>query len=54
MGDVVAADVEDFAVLREASNDDMGVGMAGVVMVDGNPVEPRVEVTLQSTARKTR
>jgi hypothetical protein len=39
MGDVVAGDVEDAAVIEDAADDDVGVGMAGVVMVDRDPVE---------------
>ena len=46
MGDVVAGDVENLAVVGDAPDHDVGVGMAGVVMVDGDPVEPRVEVLL--------
>ena len=46
MGDIVAGDVENLAVVGDAPDHDMGVGMAGVVMVDRDPVEPRVEVLL--------
>ena len=34
MGDVVPGDVEDAAVIEDAANDDVGVRMSGVVMVD--------------------
>ena len=40
MGDVVAGDVEDAAVIEHAADDDVGVGMTGVVMVDRDPVQP--------------
>ena len=39
MGDIVAGNIEDAAVIKHAADDDMGVGMAGVVMVDRDPVE---------------
>ena len=44
MGDVVAGDVEDLAVVGDAPDDDVGVGMAGVVVIDRDPVEPGVQV----------
>jgi hypothetical protein len=44
VGDIVAGDVEGLAVLRDAAEEDMGVRMAGVVMIDGDPVELRPEV----------
>ena len=44
VGDVVAGDVEGLAVLGDAAHDDVGVGMAGVVMVDRDPVEFRPKV----------
>jgi hypothetical protein len=40
MGDVVAGNVEDAAVIKDAADDDVGVGMASVVMVNRDPVEP--------------
>ncbi|WP_246721879.1 hypothetical protein [Methylosinus sp. H3A] len=46
VSDIVAGDMEDAAVVEHTPDDDVGVGMAGVVMVDGNPVEARVEVLL--------
>jgi hypothetical protein len=46
VGDVVAGDVQNFAVAGDAAHDDVGVGMAGVVVVDGDPVEAGVEVLL--------
>jgi hypothetical protein len=39
MGDIVAGDIEDAAIVEHASDDDVGVGMAGVVMIDRNSVE---------------
>ena len=44
MGDVVAGNVEDTAVIEHAADDDVGVGMAGVVMVDRDPVEAGGEI----------
>lgn len=46
MSDVVAGDIEGLAVLSDAPHDDMGVGVASVVMVDPDPVEPGPEVGL--------
>nr|WP_246722080.1 hypothetical protein [Methylosinus sp. H3A] len=46
MRDIVAGDIEDAAVVEHAPDDDVGVRMAGVVMVDGDPVETCVEVLL--------
>src|SRR5438132_1046436 len=40
MGDVVPGDIEDAAVIKHAADDDVGVEMAGVVMVDRDPIEP--------------
>ena len=50
MGDVVASDVENFAVAGDAPDDDVGVGMAGVVVIDGDPVEPCVRGPSPSAA----
>src|SRR5262249_15830724 len=44
VGDVVPADVEDTPVIEDTPDDDMGVGMAGVVMIDGDPVEVRPKI----------
>ena len=44
MGDVVAGDVEGLAVVGDAPNDDVGVRVAGVVVIDRDPVELRPEV----------
>lgn len=46
MGDVVAGDVQDLAVIGDAAHQDVGVRMTGVVVVDGDPVEARVKVCL--------
>jgi hypothetical protein len=46
MGDRVASDAEDLAVVGDAPNDDVGVGMARVVVIDRDPVELGVEVLL--------
>ena len=44
VGDVVAGDVEGLAVVGDAPNDDVGMRVAGVVMIDRDPVELRPEV----------
>ena len=44
VGDVVAGDVEGLAVVGDAPDDDVGVGMAGVVVIDRDPVELGPEV----------
>ena len=44
VGDIVAGDVEGLAVIGDAAHEDMGVGMAGVVVIDRDPVELRAEV----------
>ena len=44
MGDVVAGDVEDTAIVENTPNDHMGMGVAGVVVIDRNPIELRAEV----------
>ena len=46
VGDVVAGDVEDLSVLGHAAHQDVGVRVAGVVVIDRDPVEPRAEVGL--------
>src|SRR6516225_319051 len=46
IGDIISGDIEDTAFLQNATNDDVGMGMAGVVMIDRNPVEARIEVLL--------
>jgi hypothetical protein len=44
VGNIVARDVENLAVVGEAPDEDVGVGMAGVVVIDSDPVEPGAEV----------
>ena len=44
VGDVVAGDVEGLAVVGDAAHEDMGVRVAGVVVIDRDPVELRPEV----------
>ena len=44
VGDIVAGDVEGLAVVGDTPNDDVGVRMAGVVVIDRDPVELRPEV----------
>ena len=46
MGDIVAGDVEGLAVLGDAAKEDVGVGMAGVVVIDRDPVELGPEIGL--------
>lgn len=46
MGDVVARYGEGTSLISDASYQHMGVGMAAVVMIDGNPVEPGAEIAL--------
>ena len=44
VGDVVAGDVEGLVVLSDAAHEDVGVRVAGVVVIDRYPVEFRPEV----------
>jgi hypothetical protein len=44
MGDVVSGNVENAAVIEDAANHNVGVGMAGIVMVDRDPVETGSEI----------
>ena len=44
VGDIVAGDIEGLAVLGDAAQEDMGVRVAGVVVVDRDPVELRPEI----------
>jgi hypothetical protein len=44
VSDIVAGDVEGFAVLRDATHEDMGVRVSGVVVIDRDPVELGSEV----------
>ncbi len=44
MGDIIAGNVEGLAVVGDAPNDDVGVGVTGVVMIDSDPVQPGPEV----------
>ena len=46
VGDVVAGDVEDLALIGDAADHDMGVRLAGVEVVDRHPIERGVEVLL--------
>ena len=43
-GDIVAGDVEGLAVVGDTAQEDMGVRVAGVVVIDRDPVELRSEV----------
>ena len=44
VGDIVAGDVEGLAVVGDAAHEDMGVRVAGVVVIDRDPVELGPEV----------
>ena len=46
MGDIVARDVENLAIIGDAPDDDVGMGMAGVVVIHGYPIEAGVQVLL--------
>jgi hypothetical protein len=46
MRDIVAGDVEHPPLISNAAHQDMGVRVAGVVVVDGDPVETRSEIAL--------
>ncbi len=46
VGDVVAGDVEDLALIGDAADNDMGVRLPGVEVVDRHPIERGVEVLL--------
>lgn len=46
VGDVVAGDVEDLALIGDAADYDAAVEMAGVVVIDSNPIERGIEVLL--------
>jgi hypothetical protein len=46
MGDVVARDVENLHIIGDASDNDVGMGMAGVVVIHGYPIEAGVQVLL--------
>jgi hypothetical protein len=54
VGDIVARDVENLAVVGHAAHDDVRVRMAGVVMVDRDPVEAGAEVLLHLPHEVTR
>jgi hypothetical protein len=44
VGDIVARDIENLPVIGHATDHDMGVGMAGVVVIDRDPIELGIEV----------
>ena len=46
MADIVAGHDQVLALIVPAANDDVGVGMPGVEMIDRHPVELGVEVAL--------
>jgi len=45
--DVVACDVQYLADVGDAPDQDMDMGMAGVVMIDGYPIQLRLEISFQ-------
>ena len=46
VSDIVAGDVEALAVVGHAANEDVGVRVPGVVVIDGDPIESGPEVRL--------
>src|SRR3954454_22471801 len=44
VGDIVPGDAQDSALLQDTADDDVGMRMAGVVMVDRYPVEARLQI----------
>jgi len=46
VGDVVSSDIEDTASVQDTADDDVGMRMAGVLMIDRDPIETRLEVRL--------
>ena len=44
MAHIVPSDNEILALIVYTTNDNMGVGMASVKMIDGDPVEPCSEI----------
>src|SRR6516164_876100 len=54
VGDIVAGDVEDLALIGDAADHDMGVRVTGVVMVDRDPIEGGVNVPLHLSHQPAR
>ena len=46
MADIVARHHQILPAVVATANDDMGVGMAGIEMVDGDPIELGAEIAL--------
>ena len=46
MGQVFARDDQVLGPIVLAADDDVGMRMAGVVVIDGDPIEPRAEILL--------
>src|SRR5215467_12203937 len=42
--DIISGDIEDTASLQHTADDDVSMRMAGVVVIDRNPVEARLQV----------
>src|SRR5579872_6083511 len=51
VGDVVSGNVENAAIIEDAANHNVSVGVAGVVMVDRDPVEPGGEIQFHQIGR---
>ena len=47
MGDVVAGNVQNLAIVGNPPDHDMGVGVAGIVVIDRDPIELGTKVGLQ-------
>jgi hypothetical protein len=53
MGNIIARDVEDLALIGDPAHYDMSVRVAGVVMIDRNPIEGGVKVLLDLSHQST-
>jgi hypothetical protein len=47
MGNVVAGNVQNLSVVGDTPDDDMGVGVAGIVVIDRDPIQSSSEVTFE-------
>src|SRR6516225_8114312 len=54
VGDIISGDIEDTASVEDTANNDVGMGMAGVVMIDRDPVEARLQVLFDLAHQVTR
>ena len=46
VGDIVSGDIEDSTYLQNTADDDVGMGMAGIVMIDRDPIEAGLKILL--------